>query len=54
MNTTTAHYLFELIEHIKVKYGTLGDHVLDDILAMFAEPPDLSLPIDVYYEKQEE
>ena len=31
----------------------LDDHVLEDILAVFAEPLDLSVPIDVYFEKQE-
>ena len=46
--------LFELIEHVKTKYATLDNHVHEDILAVFAEPPDLSVPIDVYSEKQEE
>ena len=46
--------LFELIEHIKTKYATLHDHVLEDIMVVFAEPPDLSVPINVYYAKQEE
>ena len=46
--------LFELIEHVKTKYAMLDDQVLEDIMVVFAEPPDLSVPIDVYYEKQEE
>ena len=46
--------LFELIKHVKTKYATLDDHVLEDILAVFAEPPDLSVPIGVYFERQEE
>ena len=36
--------LFELIEP---KYATLDDHVLEDIMAVFAEPLDLSLPISI-------
>ena len=46
--------LFELIEHVRSKYAMLDDHVLEDIMAVFEELPDLSVPIDVYYEKQEE
>ena len=46
--------LYELIKHVKEKYATLDDHVLEDIRAVFAEPPDLSVPVDVYYAKQEE
>ena len=38
----------------KTKYVTLDNHVLEDILAVFAVPPDLSVPIDVYFKKQEE
>ena len=46
--------LFDLIEHVRSKYAMLDDHVLEDIMAVFEEPPDLSVPIDVYFEKQEE
>ncbi len=46
--------LFELIEHVKTKYASLDDHILEDIMATFEEPPDLSMPINVYYKKQEE
>ena len=46
--------LFELLEHVKTKYASLDDHVLADIRTTFEEPPDLAVPIDVYFEKQEE
>ena len=46
--------LHELIQHVKTKYATLDDHVLENIMAVFSEPPDLSVPVDVYYAKQEE
>ena len=46
--------LYDLIKHVKDKYATLDDHVLEDIMTVFAEPPDLAMPIDVYYAKQEE
>ena len=46
--------LYDLIKHVKDKYATLDDHVLEDIMTVLAEPPDLTMPIDVYYAKQEE
>ena len=46
--------LFELIERVKNKYVILDDCVLENIMAVFAGPPDLSMPINVYYAKQEE
>ena len=42
------------MKHVKTKYATLDDHVLEDILAVCAVPPDLSVLIDIYVEKQEE
>ena len=46
--------LFELLDHVKYKYAALDDHVIADIRDVFEKPPNLSVPIDVYYEKQEE
>ena len=46
--------LFELLEHVKTKYAALDNHVLRGIKAVFEEPPDLAVPINVYFEKQEE
>ena len=48
------HTLFEILEHVKTKYVALDDHVLCDIKAVFEEPPDLAVLMDVYFEKQEE
>ena len=46
--------LLDLLKHVDEKYAKLDEHVLQEIMARFDESPDLSLPIDVYYEKQEE
>ena len=48
------HSLLDLLKHVNTKYATLDDHVLEEIQKKFEEPPDLSIPIDVYYAKQEE
>ena len=46
--------LFELLDHVNSKYASMDDHVLEEIMDKFEEPPDLAVPIDVYYAKQEE
>ena len=46
--------LLDLLEHVDDKYAKLDEHVLQEIMEKFNESPDLSLPIDVYFEKQEE
>lgn len=46
--------LFGLLEHVNSKYALLDDHVVEEIMDKFEEPPDLLVPIDVYYAKQEE
>ena len=46
--------LSELLEHVKTKYAALDDYIIRGIKAVFEEPPDLAMPIDVYFEKQEE
>ena len=43
--------LFEILEHVKTKYTMLDDHVLHDIKAVFEDPSDLAVPMDVYFEK---
>ena len=39
---------------MKTKNAALDDHVLRGIKAVFRNPPDLAVPINVYFEKQEE
>ena len=45
--------LRELLTHAK-KYGKMDDTVHERIMADFREPPNMDLPIDKYYAKQEE
>ena len=45
--------LCELLAHAK-KYGKMDDTVHDRIMTEFREPPNMDLPIDKYYAKQEE
>ena len=43
----------DFLEHILKYYAVIDDDVLERNKNEFDEPPDMSLPIDVYYRKQE-
>ena len=43
----------ELLEHIFTNYAKIDDTLLIKNKKEFEEPPDLSLPLDVYFKKQE-
>ena len=43
----------DFLAHILNNYAEIDDEVLEQNKKEFQEPPDLSLPIDVYYRKQE-
>ena len=43
----------DFLAHILDNYAEIDDEVLEQNKKEFQEPPDLSLPIDVYYRKQE-
>ena len=43
----------DLLEHILKYYAVIDDEVLEANKKEFDEPPDMSLPIDIYYRKQE-
>ena len=41
------------INHILTHYVIVNDQLMEENVATFAEPPDFSKPIDMYYHKQE-
>ena len=43
----------ELLDHLFANYAKIDDNTLQANKDRFAEPPDLSKPIDVYFHKQE-
>ena len=45
--------LRKMLRHVKDKYAKMDDDVLTALMAEFDEPPDMSLPIDKYFAKQE-
>ena len=49
----TSHYLCDLLAHVK-KYGKMDDTVHHKIMDSFCKAPNMNLPIDKYYAKQEE
>ena len=46
--------LLDLLTHVRTNYATMDDLVYNDIMKKFAEPPDMDLPIDKYFTKQDE
>ena len=46
--------LIDLLIHVRLNYVTMDDIVYNSITKSFAEPPDMDLPIDKYFTKQEE
>ena len=46
--------LLDLLTHVRSNYATMDDIVYNSITKSFAEPPDMDLPIDKYFTKQEE
>jgi hypothetical protein len=45
--------LLDLLTHVRTNYATMDDLVYNDIMKRFAEPPDMDLPIDKYFTKQD-
>lgn len=43
----------EFLDHILKYYAVIDDEVLEHNKTQFDEAPDMSLPIDIYYRKQE-
>ena len=46
--------LLDLLTHVRTNYATMDDLVYNDIMKRFSEPPDMDLPIDKYFTKQDE
>ena len=46
--------MLDLLTHVRSNYATMDDIVYNSIIKSFAEPPDMDLPIDKYFTKQEE
>jgi hypothetical protein len=45
--------VMELLTHLFKNYAKIGDQLLENNKELYAEAPDLSKPIDVYFRKQE-
>ena len=46
--------VLELLDHLFKNYGQMDDPVINKNLERFNEPPDMGLPINAYFSKQEE
>ena len=46
--------VLELLEHLFAEYAQINDTVINMNIERFNEPPDMDLPIDAYFNKQEE
>ena len=46
--------VLELLEHLFAEYAQMNDTVINMNIERFNEPPDMDLPIDAYFNKQEE
>ena len=54
MREYDATTLQELIEHVFSNYGRMDDHLVNENRTRWDEPPDMDIPIDTYFAKQEE
>ena len=43
-----------MLDHLFKNYGQMDDPVINKNLERFNEPPDMDLPINAYFSKQEE
>ena len=46
--------MLDLLTHVRSNYATMDNIVSNTITKFFAEPPDMDLPLDKYFTKQEE
>ena len=46
--------MLDLLKHVRSNYATMDDIVYNSMTKLFAEPPDMYLPIDKYFTKPEE
>ena len=46
--------LLEILKHLRAEYAAMDDVVYKELMARFREPPDMDVPIDKYFRKQEE
>ena len=49
-----ARTVLELLDHLFANYAKLDDPVINRNMERFNKPPDMDLPIDAYFSKQEE
>ena len=53
MQEWNGRTLLDLLTHVCTNYVTIDDLVYNDIIWTFTEPPDMDLPIDKYFTKQD-
>ena len=46
--------LLDILNHLRTEYGPMTDTVFKALMKRFREAPDMNLPIDKYFRKQEE
>ena len=46
--------LIKILEHLRVNYALMDDMIYNELMTCFCEAPDLDVPIDKYFRKQQE